>query len=48
VRAPPASGSATQHADKCLDLTGNSSADFTVVELWTRNGGANQKWTVPA
>jgi hypothetical protein len=29
-------------------LTGNSSADFTVVQIWTCTGAADQKWNVPA
>lgn len=33
---------------KCLDLTGNSSADFTTVQLWACTGAASQKWNVPA
>ena len=30
---------------KCLDVTGQGTADGTLVELWTCNGGANQQWT---
>jgi O-glycosyl hydrolase len=30
---------------RCLDVTGDSSADGTQVELWSCNGGANQQWT---
>jgi hypothetical protein len=33
-------------ADKCLDVTGNSSAGGTRMLLWACTGGANQKWTV--
>ncbi|WP_157517711.1 ricin-type beta-trefoil lectin domain protein, partial [Micromonospora rifamycinica] len=37
----PASG-------KCLDVSGNNSADGTVVLLWTcSSSAANQKWTLP-
>jgi hypothetical protein len=36
------------HANNCLDLTGNSSADFTKVQIWTCTGDDNQKWTIPA
>ena len=30
----------------CVDVTGNSSANGTAIELWTCNNGANQTWTV--
>jgi hypothetical protein len=30
---------------KCLDDTGNSSANGNKVQMWTCNGGAPQKWT---
>jgi hypothetical protein len=33
-------------ANKCLDVTGNSSANGTRLQIWTCSGGANQKWTV--
>jgi hypothetical protein len=36
------------NANKCLDITGNTSVDLTPVQIWTCTGGANQKWTVPA
>jgi arabinan endo-1,5-alpha-L-arabinosidase len=29
----------------CVDVTGNSSADDAVVEMWGCNGGASQVWT---
>ncbi|MFG1810835.1 RICIN domain-containing protein [Streptomyces sp. NPDC049040] len=29
----------------CLDVTGASTADGALVELWTRNGGADQRWS---
>jgi hypothetical protein len=32
-------------ANKCLDVTGNGTANGTKVEIWDCNGGANQKWT---
>jgi glucosylceramidase len=35
-------------ANKCLDIEGNSSADFSRLQIWTCSGGANQKWTIPA
>jgi hypothetical protein len=28
----------------CLDVTGQGTADGTAVEIWTCNGGSNQKW----
>ncbi|MCM2416445.1 RICIN domain-containing protein [Streptomyces sp. RKAG290] len=28
----------------CLDVTGGSTANGTLVGLWTCNGGANQQW----
>lgn len=36
------------YSGKCLDVTGNSSADATRLQIWTCTGGASQKWTVPA
>jgi hypothetical protein len=33
---------------RCLDVTGNSSNDGAQVEIWTCNGGSNQKWTSTA
>ena len=35
-------------ADKCMDATGNSSANGTRLQIWTCSGTANQKWTVNA
>ena len=32
---------------KCLDATGNSSADGTPLQIWTCAGSANQQWTLP-
>jgi hypothetical protein len=29
---------------KCLDATGQGTANGTVVDIWTCDGGANQKW----
>ncbi|WP_199443504.1 PQQ-dependent sugar dehydrogenase [Umezawaea beigongshangensis] len=31
---------------KCADVAGGGSADGAKVQLWTCNGGANQRWTV--
>ncbi|WP_033443064.1 PQQ-dependent sugar dehydrogenase [Saccharothrix sp. NRRL B-16314] len=33
-------------ASKCVDVNGGSSADGAKVQLWTCNGGANQRWTM--
>ncbi|MYW21356.1 hypothetical protein GT039_38800, partial [Streptomyces sp. SID2955] len=33
-------------SNKCLDVTGNNSANGTRLQLWTCSGGANQKWTL--
>lgn len=33
---------------KCLDVTGQNSADGTQIQIWTCNGQTNQKWTLPA
>ena len=33
-------------ANKCLDVTGNNSANATPLQIWTCTGAANQKWTV--
>ncbi|BCY09183.1 ricin-type beta-trefoil lectin domain protein [Actinoplanes sp. L3-i22] len=32
-------------ANRCLDVTGQSQADGTLVQIWDCNGGANQRWT---
>ncbi|MFJ8648600.1 PQQ-dependent sugar dehydrogenase [Streptomyces sp. NPDC093546] len=32
---------------KCLDVAGGSSADGTQAQLWSCNGSAGQKWTLP-
>jgi hypothetical protein len=29
----------------CLDANGQATANGTKVQLWTCNGGANQKWS---
>ena len=42
------SGSALQLSGKCLDVTGRATADGTLVELWTCNGGTNQQWSTGA
>ncbi|MEV6880092.1 RICIN domain-containing protein [Amycolatopsis sp. NPDC051128] len=33
---------------KCLDVTGQSTADGAQLQLWDCGGTANQKWSVPA
>ena len=30
----------------CLDVTGGSTADGALVELWGCNGGSNQQWNL--
>ena len=30
----------------CLDMTGASTANGALVELWSCNGGSNQQWTL--
>jgi hypothetical protein len=30
----------------CLDVTGARTANGSLVELWTCNGGSNQQWTL--
>lgn len=35
-------------ADKCLDVTGQSSADGTRLQVWDCTGNANQRWTLPS
>ena len=45
----PASGRiVVTHGAKCLDDPGFRTADGTRVDLWTCNGGGNQRWTVEA
>jgi glucosylceramidase len=31
-------------ANKCLDVTGNTSTNGTRAQIWTCTGAANQKW----
>jgi hypothetical protein len=31
---------------KCLDLTGLNTTNGTAIEIWTCNGGQNQRWTM--
>ncbi|MEU4746330.1 RICIN domain-containing protein, partial [Actinosynnema sp. NPDC023658] len=33
-------------SNKCLDATGGATANGTLIEIWTCNGGSNQKWTL--
>jgi hypothetical protein len=33
-------------ANKCLDVTGNNSANATPLQTWTCTGAANQEWTL--
>ncbi|WP_269750626.1 ricin-type beta-trefoil lectin domain protein [Herbidospora daliensis] len=34
------------YGNKCLDASGQGTADGTSVVIWDRNGGNNQKWTL--
>ena len=49
--APTSSGASTPTARSsgvesglCLDVTGQGTANGTAVQLWTCNGGSNQRW----
>jgi glucosylceramidase len=35
-------------ADKCLDVSDNSSANGTRAQIWSCTGAANQKWRLQA
>jgi hypothetical protein len=46
---PPASGRIVgAQSGRCLDVSGQSTANGAAVELWDCNGGANQQWTKAA
>lgn len=34
-------------SSRCLDLPGGTTINSTQVEIWGRNGSANQQWTLP-
>jgi glucose/arabinose dehydrogenase len=38
-------GPITGAAGKCVDVNGAGTADGTKIQLWSCNGGANQRWT---
>lgn len=42
----PRTGPIRSASGKCVDVSGNSSADGARVQLWSCHGGANQQWTV--
>ncbi|MFE2757834.1 ThuA domain-containing protein [Actinosynnema sp. NPDC059335] len=42
----PRSGPIRSSTGKCVDVSGNSSADGAKIQLWTCHGGANQTWAV--
>jgi type 1 glutamine amidotransferase len=42
----PRTGPITGASGKCVDVNGGSSADGAKVQLWSCNGGVNQRWTV--
>ncbi|WP_345033252.1 ricin-type beta-trefoil lectin domain protein [Kutzneria kofuensis] len=33
------------NSGQCMDVTGQGTANGTLVELWECNGGSNQQWT---
>jgi len=34
-------------SNRCLDATGNSSADGTRLQIWDCTNAANQQWNLP-
>lgn len=42
----PAGPAVLANGGKCLDDPGSNTANGTRLDIWTCNGGANQKWTV--
>ncbi|MFI9005709.1 ThuA domain-containing protein [Actinosynnema sp. NPDC053489] len=42
----PRTGPIVGSSGKCVDVNGGGSADGAKVQLWTCNGGANQRWAV--
>jgi hypothetical protein len=34
-----------QQSGLCLDVSGAGTANGTPIEIWTRNGQANQQWS---
>ncbi|MER5268805.1 ThuA domain-containing protein [Actinosynnema sp. NPDC002837] len=42
----PRTGPITGASGKCVDVSGGNTADGTRLQLWTCNGGVNQRWTV--
>ena len=44
-RSTPTARSPASQSGLCLDATGAGTANGTLLELWTCNGGSNQKWT---
>jgi O-glycosyl hydrolase len=43
---PPVTGALiSQQSGRCLDVTGQATANGSAVELWDCNGGLNQQWT---
>jgi type 1 glutamine amidotransferase len=41
------SGQITGIGGKCVDVSGSNTADGTKIQLWTCNGTAAQRWTLP-
>jgi hypothetical protein len=52
VACPGGTGGAATYtgvqSGRCLDLNGSNPADQATVDIWTCDGGANQKWTLQA
>ncbi|CAL9436752.1 hypothetical protein SUDANB95_02148 [Actinosynnema sp. ALI-1.44] len=42
----PRTGPIRSASGKCVDVSGNSSADGARIQLWSCHSGANQQWTV--
>ncbi|MCE6998717.1 ThuA domain-containing protein [Saccharothrix sp. S26] len=42
----PRTGPIVAASGKCVDVSGGSTADGARIQLWSCNGGANQRWTV--
>ncbi len=40
-------GRRRSRTNRCLDVTGNSSADGARLQIWDCFAGANQRWTLP-
>jgi hypothetical protein len=45
VAAPTASCELRVYGGKCLDVPNSATANGTKLQIWSCNGGANQRWT---